>query len=138
MIDNRTASAIDLALQKHHTPVGPLFVAMRHGRMKRCFSRDTAIRWLAYFMTTRAFEASGFKCRHPDAKVVHPVHGEKRLRGNVTCEYHMAHKRCIRRLRRILARKREIQTWYAKWRSMHDRYIKEQKELQASKPEGIR
>ncbi|ENL1706430.1 hypothetical protein AB4U38_002788 [Salmonella enterica] len=138
MIDNRTASAIDLALQKHHTPVGPLFVAMRHGRMKRCFSRDTAIRWLAYFMTTRAFEASGFKCRHPDAKVVHPVHGEKRLRGNVTCEYHMAHKRCIRRLLRILARKREIQTWYAKWRSMHDRYIKEQKELQASKPEGIR
>ncbi|EER5927583.1 hypothetical protein F3W67_003807 [Escherichia coli] len=25
MIDNRTASAIDLALQKHDTPVGPLF-----------------------------------------------------------------------------------------------------------------
>ncbi len=30
MIDNRTASAIDLALQKHHTPVGDLFVAIRH------------------------------------------------------------------------------------------------------------
>jgi hypothetical protein len=35
MIDNRTASAIDLALQKHHTPVGDLFAAIRHGRMKR-------------------------------------------------------------------------------------------------------
>lgn len=35
MIDNRTASAIDLALQKHDTPVGPLFVAVRHGRIKK-------------------------------------------------------------------------------------------------------
>ncbi|EAA8369386.1 hypothetical protein BHM08_15180 [Salmonella enterica] len=140
MINNHTASAsaIDQALQKHHTPVGPLFVAMRHGRMKRCFSLDTAIRWLAYFMTTRAFEASGFKCRHPDVKLIHPVHGEKWVRGIETREYHMAHERCIRRLRRILARKREIQTWYAKWRAMHDRYVKEMKELQASKPEGIR
>ncbi|EGH2794940.1 hypothetical protein ID987_000813 [Salmonella enterica] len=140
MIDNhnRTASAIDQALQKHHTPVGPLFVAMRHGRMKRCFSRNTAIRWLAYFMTTRAFEASGFKCRYPDVKFIHPVHGERWERGIETREYYNAHERCIRRLRRILARKREIQTWYAKWRSMHDRYVKEQKELQASKPEGIR
>lgn len=50
MIDNRTASAIDLAFQIHHTPVGNLFVAMRHGRMKRCFSRDTAIRYLAFFI----------------------------------------------------------------------------------------
>lgn len=138
MINNHTASAIDQALQKHHTPAGPLFVAMRHGRMKRCFSRDTAIRWLAYFMTTRAFEASGFKCRYPDAKFTHPVHGERWARGIETHEYYNAHKRCVRRLRRILARKREIQTWHAKWRSMHDRYVKEQKELQASKPEGIR
>ncbi|HCB0703001.1 TPA: hypothetical protein MYM08_005139, partial [Klebsiella pneumoniae] len=51
MIDNRTVSAIDLALQKHPTPVGDLFAAIRHGRMKRCFSRDTAIRYLAFFMT---------------------------------------------------------------------------------------
>lgn len=34
MIDNRTASAIDLALQKYDTPVGPLFVSVRHGRLK--------------------------------------------------------------------------------------------------------
>lgn len=48
MIDNRTASVIDLALKKHDTPVGPLFVAQRHGRIKKCFSRDTAIRYLAF------------------------------------------------------------------------------------------
>lgn len=34
MIDNRTASAIDQALQKHDTPVGPLFFVTRHGRTK--------------------------------------------------------------------------------------------------------
>lgn len=66
MIDNRTASAIDLALQKHHTPVGDLFAAIRHGRMKRCFSRGTAISWLAHFLTSHAFARSGFKQRHPD------------------------------------------------------------------------
>ncbi|MCI7964704.1 hypothetical protein GOY60_27360, partial [Klebsiella pneumoniae] len=64
MIDNRTASAIDLALQKHHTPVGDLFVAIRHGRMKRCFSRSTAISWLAHFLTSHAFARSGFTQRH--------------------------------------------------------------------------
>lgn len=31
MIDNRTVSAIDLALQKHPTQVGDLFAAIRHG-----------------------------------------------------------------------------------------------------------
>lgn len=33
MNDKRTVSMIDLALQKHDTPVGPLFVAVRHGRI---------------------------------------------------------------------------------------------------------
>ncbi|EJK8887012.1 hypothetical protein ACQLT9_005647 [Salmonella enterica subsp. diarizonae] len=137
MTDNRTASAIDLALQKYDTPVGDLYVAMRHGRMKRFFSRDTAIRWLAHFLTSHSFARSGFKQRHPDF-LVEQDHGEQVWhRGETTDEYHRAHKRCVRRLRRILARKREIQKWHAKWRSMHDRYVKEQKELQASKPEGI-
>ncbi|EDL6702617.1 hypothetical protein CV173_24285, partial [Salmonella enterica] len=76
MLDNRTASAIDLALQKHYTPVGNLFVAMRHGRMKRCFSRDTAIRWLAHFLTSHSFTRSGFKQRHPDF-LVEQDHGEQ-------------------------------------------------------------
>lgn len=137
MIDNRTASAIDQALQKHGTPAGPLFVAERHGRIKKCFSRDTAIRYLAFFMTTWAFEASGFRCRHPDVKVCHPVHGEVWQRGGVTREYFMAHQRCERRLRRILVRKREMQKWCAKWDAMHDRFVKEVDALQANKPQGM-
>lgn len=134
MTDNRTVSAIDLALQKHDTPVGPLFVAVRHGRTKKCFTRDTAIRYLAFFMTTWAFEASGFMCRHPDVK----VHGEVWEPGDITKEYHFAHQRCVRRLRRILARKRDMQKWCEKWDAMHDRFVKEVDALQASKPEGIR
>jgi len=138
MIDNRTASTIDLALKKHDTPVGPLFVAQRHGRIKKCFSRDTAIRYLAFFMTTWAFEASGFKCRHPDVKMCHPIHGESWQRGGVTYEYFAAHQRCVRRLRRILARKREMLKWCEKWDAMHDRFVKEVDRLQAGKPEGLR
>lgn len=138
MIDNRTASVIDLALQKHDTPVGPLFVAERHGRMKKCFSRDTAIRYLAFFMTSHAFERSGFQQRHPDALSVHPVHGEAWVRGGVTREYYVAHQRCIRRLRRILAKKREMQKWCERWDAMHDDYVKERDELQATKPAGVR
>jgi hypothetical protein len=54
MIDNRTASAIDLALQKH-TRQSATCTPIRHGRMKRCFSRGTAISWLAHFLTSHAF-----------------------------------------------------------------------------------
>jgi len=108
--------AVDLALQKYATPVGDLFVAIRHGRMKRCFSRETAIRYLAFFMTTCAFERSGFKQRHPDALVTHPVHGKAWKRGGITEGYYFAHQRTVRRIRRILAKKREI----AKWQKDYD------------------
>ena len=136
MIDNRTASAIDLALQKHHTPVGDLFAAIRHGRMKRCFSRDTAILWLAHFLTSHAFTRSGFKQRYPDIQVISATNPESNHweRGAVTREYFNAHRRTVRRLRRILARKREMQKWCEKWDAMHDRYVKERSELQVSKP----
>lgn len=48
MNDKRTVSMIDLALQKHDTPVGPLFVAVRHGRIKNASReiRRSAI-WLS-------------------------------------------------------------------------------------------
>ncbi|EAY2164979.1 hypothetical protein AHZ41_06850 [Salmonella enterica] len=134
MIDNRTASAIDLALQKYDTPVGPLFVSVRHGRHKKCFSRDTAIRHLAFFMTTKAFGRSGFIQRQPDVRVIHPEYGETWQRGAVTREYLIAHQRCVRRLHHILARKREMEKWCQKWDSMHDRFVKEVDKLQASKP----
>ncbi|URR15412.1 hypothetical protein LT980_10290 [Citrobacter portucalensis] len=140
MTDNRTVSAIDLALQKHDTPVGHLFVAVRHGRTKKCFTRDTAIRYLAFFMTTEAFSRSGFEQRYPDVQAVHHLNPELNCwqRGGVTVEYIGAHQRCVRRLRRILAIKRDMTKWCEKWDSMHDRYTKEVDELQACKPEGIR
>ncbi|EJB2593936.1 hypothetical protein NUR12_001056 [Salmonella enterica] len=136
MINNHTASvsAIDQALQKHDTPVGPVYLVERHGRRRRTLSRKAALNNLAYFMVEDVFLLFGWSLRYPDIPLS-PGHVQ---RGNLTVECREAHKRCIRRLRRILARKREIQTWHAKWRSMHDRYVKEQKELQASKPEGIR
>ncbi|MGQ3917914.1 hypothetical protein ACTJNB_06500 [Enterobacter hormaechei] len=137
MIDNRTVSAIDLALQKHNTPVGPLFVAARHGRQKKCFSRDTAIRYLAFFMTTEAFRRSGFQQRHPRVRIDRDDM-EVWRDGETKAEYLAAHQRCERRLRRILTRKREMQKWCEKWDSMHDRYTKEVNELQASKPELVR
>lgn len=77
-------------------------------------------------------------CRHPDVKVCHPVHGEVWERGGVTKEYHFAHQRCVRRLRRIFARKRDMQKWCEKWDAMHDRYVKEREELQSSKPAEVR
>lgn len=137
MIDNRTASAIDLAIQQFDTPVGALFAASRHGRMKKCFSRDTAIRYLAFFMTTEAFERSGFKQRHPDVRIDRDDIPMWR-RGETTDEYQAAHQRTIRRIRRILARKREMQKWCATWDAMHDRYVKEVAALQSSKPAGVR
>lgn len=136
LIDNRTASAIDVAIQKFETPVGTLYAAQHHGRIKRCFSRDTAIRYLAYFMTSHSFARSGFKERHPDVRIdrddIPMWH-----RGETTNEYLAAHERCVRRLRRILARKRDIQKWFAQWDAMHDRYVKELEELRAAKPAGI-
>lgn len=138
MIDNRTASAIDLALQKYETPVGPLFVAVRHGRVKKCFSRDTAIRYLAFFMATEAFERSDFRQRYPDTPVNDPELGSVNQRGRTTLSYLSAHRRCVRRLRRILARKRDMQKWCERWDSMHDRFVKEVDALQSSKPQGMR
>lgn len=137
MIDNRTASAIDQALQKHCTPVGPLFVAARHGRQKKCFTLDTAIRYLAFFMTTQAFNRSGFQQRHPRVRIDRDDI-EVWRDGETKAEYLAAHQRCVRRLRCILSRKREMQKWCEKWDAMHDRYVKELNELQDCKPEGIR
>jgi len=137
MIDNRIASAIDLALQKHDTPAGPLFVACRHGRIKKCFSRDTAIRYLAFFMASEAFRRSGFEQRHPRVRIDRDDI-EVWRDGETKAEYLAAHQRTVRRLRKILAHKREMQKWCAAWDAMHDRYVKEVAALQSNKPAGVR
>jgi hypothetical protein len=136
MKDNRTNSAIDQAIRIYETPAGPLFVAARHGRIKKCFTRDTAIRYLAFFMTTQAFGMSGFKQRHPQVRIDRDDM-EIWRDGETTAEYLSAHQRCMRRLRRILARKRAMQKWHERWESMHDRYVKDVAALQASKPAGM-
>lgn len=137
MKDTRTFSMIDFALQRHDTPAGPLFVAQRHGRIKKCFTQETAIRYLAFFMTSKAFEHSGFRQRHPMVRIDRDDR-EVWRDGETTTEYLEAHQRCVRRLRRILAKKREAKQWCEKWDAFHDRYVKEQADLQASKPAGVR
>lgn len=125
-------SSLDSALLKHDTPDGPLFIVKRHGRIKKCFSRNTAIRYLAFFMTTNAFSRSGFKQRHPDVQRIHPVNPELNCweRGGTTAEYYNAHQRCIRRLRLILARKREMD----KWRAKYDAWVAQRDVLMQQKP----
>ncbi|EBB2473984.1 hypothetical protein CJE62_22785 [Salmonella enterica] len=134
MIDNRTASAIDLAFRKVPQPV---YVVMRHSDVKRCFSRDTALNHLARFMTKEVFRRAGIPVEYAPVREMRPE-GEVWVTQGITDEFQRAHQRCVRRLRRILARKREMQKWCEKWGAMHDRFVKEVDALQSSKPQGIR
>jgi hypothetical protein len=54
MNDKRTVSMIDLALQKHDTPAARCSWQYATDASKM-LQRDTAIRYLAFFMTTEAF-----------------------------------------------------------------------------------
>ena len=134
MIDNRTASAIDLAFRKVPQPV---YVVMRHSDMKRCFSRNTALNHLARFMTKEVFRRAGIPVEYAPVREMHQE-GEVWVTQGLTDEFQRAHQRCVRRLRRILARKREMQKWCEKWDAMHDRFVKEVDALQSSKPQGMR
>lgn len=111
MLDNRTASAIDLAFKRKPLPV---YVVSRHGYVKRCFSRDTALQHLAKFMTTKVFWCAGLPVEYAAVREMRPE-GEVWVRQGRTVEFNRAHQRCIRRLRRILTRKREIQKWNEKY-----------------------
>ncbi|EOC4967819.1 hypothetical protein ACI4V9_002230 [Klebsiella aerogenes] len=113
----------------------PVFVVSRHGYSKRCLSRSAAINNLAHYMVTKTFHLAGIETNEPvfdesGRPVAHST-------GHHTQQYLFAHDRCARRVRRILARKREIQNWHAKWDRMHDRFIKEVDALQANKPAGV-
>lgn len=61
-------------------------------------------------MTTEAFERSGFPQRHPRERIDR-ADMEVWRDGETKAEYLAAHQRCVRRLRRILARKREMEKW---------------------------
>ncbi|WP_223353757.1 hypothetical protein [Salmonella enterica] len=129
MKDNRTASAIDLAFQKYETPVGPLFVAMRHGRMKRCFSRSGAINRLIHFMVQHVFDK--YKIPTHEGGYEREVDGVIHFsRGELTSQYWKAYNRTYYRVLRIMARKREIQ----KWSKKYDAWVAQRDELMKQRP----
>ncbi|QFH70924.1 hypothetical protein FR762_14875 [Enterobacter sp. E76] len=133
MKTTNASSAIDVALRQYETPAGPLYVVMRNGGKRRFLSRSAALNNLAHYMVTTVFRKLGLPTNEPYAPVFHKGTLAHRV-GEHTSDYLYAHQRCVRRLRRILARKREQQRWLSKWESMHNRFVKERDELQANKP----
>lgn len=130
---NRRTNAIDQAFERKPLPV---YVVSRHGYAKRCLSRETALLYLARFITIKVFERAQLPVEVPPIREEAPE-GYVWVQQGWTDEFRRARARCVRRLRKLLARKREIQNWNERWKRMHDRYIKERDELQAIKPEGI-
>ncbi|MGX9838130.1 hypothetical protein ACH32B_19415 [Enterobacter dykesii] len=135
MNDKRiSTTSIDSAFAKELQPV---YVVSRHGYSRRFLSRSAAISNLAHYMVTKTFHRAGLNTNEPDEPVFSNGVLVNRM-GQHTQQYLFAHNRCTRRIRRILERKREARKWLGKWDAMHDRFVKEQAELQASKPEWVR
>ncbi len=114
-----------LASAFEHKPL-PVFVVTRHGRSKKCFSRETAIRRLAHFMTQKVFDRAGANTHEggyqkEENGIIHFS------RGELTLTYWQAHFRCEKRIRKLLAKKRGIAKWQAewdKWKGQHDELMK--------------
>lgn len=126
MTTSKVKSGIDAAFSR---PLRPVYIVTRHGYRKRCLSRSAALNNLAYYMTTHVFRLIGIRTHNPDMPVqrdgviVHQL-------GQPTERYLSAHARCIRRIRRLLARKREIQQWQEKHDALTDQY----REFMKTKP----
>ena len=126
MTTSKVKSGIDAAFSR---PLRPVYIVTRHGYRKRCLSRSAALNNLAYYMTTHVFRLVGIRTHNPDMPVqrdgviVHQL-------GQPTERYLSAHARCIRRIRRLLARKREIQQWQEKHDALTDQY----REFMKTKP----
>ncbi|AXC39894.1 hypothetical protein XH30_001447 [Salmonella enterica subsp. enterica serovar Bredeney] len=88
------------ALQRVSAPV---YVVSNHGKTFRCFSRNTAIKRLAHFMTQRMFCRSGIETR-PVTKVDRDDVAIHYINKPIQ-RYWDAQARCERRLRKILSRK---------------------------------
>ncbi|ECM3181864.1 hypothetical protein QB94_16735 [Salmonella enterica subsp. enterica serovar Newport] len=126
-------TAIDKAFQKFDTPVGPVYFVERRGWKRRTFTRKTALNSLAYFIVVDVFLMFGWPLRYPDI----PLGPGRVQQGDLTVECRKAHERCVRRLRRILARKSEIQKWHSRWVVTYERHAKERNDLLAVKPSEI-
>ncbi|WP_052510492.1 hypothetical protein [Pectobacterium odoriferum] len=125
------ANGIDNAFQLIDLPV---FVVSLHGRHNKCFSRDTAINRLAHFMTEKVYSCAGIRSRHPDVRI---DRDDKDVwkRGEVLPRYLTAHMRCVRRIRRLLAKKnkqkRDADRWnkkFSSWATKHEALINQKKE----------
>ncbi|HAG2208826.1 TPA: hypothetical protein G8V49_001031 [Salmonella enterica] len=123
-------TAIDKAFQKFDTPVGPVYFVKRRGWKRRTLSRKAALNNLAYFMVVDVFLLFGWPLHYADI----PLGPGRVQRGDLTVKYYEAHKRCVRRLRRILAHKSEIQKWHSRWVVTYERHAKERDELMKQKP----
>ncbi|ATM85048.1 hypothetical protein [Yersinia frederiksenii] len=116
---------IEVAFQLNPEPV---YFVMRHGRRKKkCLSRETAINRLAHFMTEKVFKRAGVNSRVGETykEVNGIIHWN---RGESSPDYIAAHTRCVRRIRRLLAKRREILKQEAKKKkqteSLIDKYKK--------------
>lgn len=126
MSTNKDKSGIDAAFSR---PLRPVYIVTRHGFRKRCLSRSAALNNLAHYMTTHAFRLVGRRTHYPDTPVERDGVTVYEAGRNTLC-YLNAHRRCIRRLRRILARKREIRQWQEKHDALTDQY----REFMKTKP----
>ncbi|PKH20205.1 hypothetical protein CIG19_18815 [Enterobacterales bacterium CwR94] len=107
----------------------PIYVVARHNGYKRCLSRSAALNNLAHFMVSKVFSVSGIPTEEPYEQVfVDGVLANKI--GDKTQQYLSAHERCIRRLRRILAKKRAFNLWERK----HEAFKQQYAELLSQKP----
>lgn len=99
---------------------------MRHGRHKKCFSRETAINRLAHFMTEKVFKRAGVSSRIGETytEVDGCIHWN---RGESSPEYIAAHNRCIIRIRRLLAKQREALKQKAKKEKQTDILVEKYK-----------
>lgn len=111
------------------TVQSPVYVVARHGWSKRCLSRSAAINNLAHYMVSKTFYRSGWPTNEPDQPVMRDGILVHRL-GEHTDSYLHSHRRCCRRIRRLLAKKREI----AKWEAKHEEIKQQYAQLLSKKP----
>ncbi|WP_104556575.1 hypothetical protein [Enterobacter sichuanensis] len=121
-----TTSSIDSAFAKEQQPV---YVVSRHGYSRRFLSRSAALSNLAHYMVTKTFRRAGLNTNEPDEPVFSNGVLVNRM-GQHTQQYLFAHNRCVRRLRLILARKREMQ----KWTKKYDAWVAHRDQLMKQKP----
>lgn len=126
MTTNKTKTGIDAAFSR---PLRPVYIVTRHGSHKRCLSRSAALNNLAHYMVIKVFSLADIETNEACEPVfVNGVFAYKS--GEHTEQYNLAHSRCVRRIRRLLARKREIQQWQEK----HDALTEQYREFMKTKP----